>query len=90
MTDEVRKELIDTAEHWEELARGEAKMAEWNRLMGFDSSLPGASPGDHKAKLYARAAESLRLEVATGEEHCMCDPPTPKRLCPLLNKGKAR
>jgi hypothetical protein len=90
MTDEAKKELIESAEHWEKLAQDEAKIAEWNRLMGFDSSLSGQSSGDHRARLYTRAAKSLRLEVATGEEHCMCDPPTPKRMCPILNKDARR
>lgn len=84
--DGVREECVRSAEHWERLAGTEAGMAEWNRDHGLDLSVPGQSPGDHRAETYRMCARTLRLQAATGEPHCMCHE-LPTRICMYGGSG---
>jgi hypothetical protein len=58
--------------HWERLADEAERAAAWDRERGYDLSLPGQSPGDHRARLYRNTAKSIRLSDATGVPHCAC------------------
>ena len=72
---------IESALHWEKLADQAKNQAAWDREHGIDLSLPGQSPGDHKARTYLQQARLLRAEAASGEEYCMCHE-KPRRICP--------
>ncbi len=63
-------ECLLSAAHWDRIALDDEAAAEWDREHGIDMSSPGQSPGDHRARRARACAESLRLEAATGREHC--------------------
>ena len=80
--DEARKaELLKAAAQWETVADAAELMAKFDRDHGYDLSKPGESAGDHRAKQSRRCARTLRLEVETGQPHCMCHE-RPERDCP--------
>lgn len=82
------EKLIESAEHWESLAAAAERGAAWDRERGLDLSMPGSSPGDHKARLFRRSARALRLEYETGIPHCAeHDPPVPRQGCVHCGKG---
>lgn len=60
-------ELEASAQHWDKIARESLEKEEWDVKVGIRLSV-----GGHAARSYRRAAESLRLQIATGEPHCSC------------------
>ena len=78
--------LLSSAEHWDAIAASAEEMAKWDREHGIDLSARGQSVGDHQAETYRRCARTLRLEHATGIEHCMCHE-KPKPDCPYGGMG---
>lgn len=58
------------AKHWSTLAKESESMAFYERSIGLDHSLPGCSPGDHRARIYRSLAAACQLEVETGRRHC--------------------
>lgn len=60
-------EINEAIAGWEKLAREQDDAAAYEEGRG-------AFAGVHKnrAELYRRTAESLRLELATGDWHCAC------------------
>lgn len=69
----TRKEpLTESIAHWERIAKEAEDAAKWDRDHGYDLSLPGSSPGDHRARTYRNMAEALRIQEKTGVEHCAC------------------
>jgi hypothetical protein len=65
-----KAEVAASIEHWLALATEAEDQAAWDRARGFDLSLPGCSPGDHRARTFRRTAEALQLELETGRPHC--------------------
>lgn len=82
----VTTSLLSAAEHWEQRADADETMAVWERDLGIDLSLPGQSPGDHRARRARRCARTLRLEAATGLPHCVCHE-VPRKDCPSGGMG---
>ncbi len=64
-------EAEDSAKHWEKLADEQLKLAAW---IEEDPDRRGGSTATHhhRAQLYKRAAESIRITEKTGEQHCVC------------------
>lgn len=81
-----QKDCLTAAKQWDFLADQEERMAVWERERKIFVG-EGASPHDHRARLYRDTAESLRLEAETGEYHCVCHlVPGPR--CPAQNRPK--
>ena len=81
----ARMSATESADQWDTLAANAERMAAWNRERGIDLSLPGTSPGDHKARQYRRTAAALRLEASTGLAHCSCHQ---SPACPSASRGR--
>lgn len=81
-----RRELLDSARHWERLADEAERQAAWDRDRGIDLSAPGASAGDFKARSYRSTARTLRLHAKTGVPHCGCHE-RPRSECPYSGQG---
>lgn len=62
---EARKELLDSAAHWDGLAQDQERAAAYYRH-GDTSAF------HHRAETYRQAARALRLQVETGLAHCTC------------------
>lgn len=69
------------AAHWDALAYAERDMAAWENKHGRY-----AGCYLYRAQTYERCAESLWLEAATGEPHCV-DHMMPRRTCPYGGMG---
>lgn len=82
----IKTELLLAANRWDKYAKEVEQAAAWDRAQGVDSCTPGNSPGDHKAELARCCARTLRAEVITGKEHCMCHE-QPLEICPNGDMG---
>jgi len=65
-----KAQIAASVDHWERLASEAEAQAAWDREHGIDLSMPGSSPGDHRARVFRRTAEALRRELQTGRPHC--------------------
>ena len=60
-------ELEAAAQRWDTLAAEAIEWGEYDAHMG-----PASHASAHRAETYKRTAESLRLQIETGEWHCVC------------------